>query len=140
MKKALAIASAFFEQKSSLLFPIANLIKYRRNSSKYNTPSFRTRRHFSRHSYRGISLQEWASLAGGDNRHSHRKVSSPCYATRSPTKRTTLVGSLVLSVKFGTPPLVALRLEAPNRHIPFISTLRICCRLDKATPSAIINY
>ena len=38
--------------------------RLRRNSSKYNTPSFRTRRHFSHHSYRGISLQDCPSLAG----------------------------------------------------------------------------
>ena len=34
-------------------------------------------------------------------RHAHRKVSFLHYATRSPTKRTTLVGSLVLFVKLG---------------------------------------
>ncbi len=48
--------------------------------------------------------------------------------------------SLVLIVKLGTYPLVALRLEAPNRHIPLLSALQTSIRSDKATPSKIINY
>ena len=40
-------------------------------------------------------------VAGDNTRHAHRKVSFTRYATRSPTKRTTLVGSLVLIVKLG---------------------------------------
>ena len=38
-------------------------------------------------------------VAGDNTRHSHRKVSSPCYITRSRAKKATLARSLVLSVK-----------------------------------------
>ena len=67
----------------------------------------------------------------GRQRRSHKKVSSPCYITRSPTKRTTLVGSLVLIVKLGA--RYGRRLAPPryeythtvhkcalNKHIPLI--------------------
>ena len=135
--------------------------KVRHNSLNAITPSFRTRRHVhfgvcapqsasfalatthspdvllnaSRPTTRiGTILYNIIRRSRGDNRHSHRKVSSPYYATRSPIKRTTLIGSLVLIVKFGTPPLVALRLEAPNKHIPLISTLRTSFRSGVGVP------
>ena len=54
-------------------------------------------------------------------RHAHRIVSFTYYATRSPTKRTTLVGSLVLIVKLGARCGRRLAPPTPNKHIPFIS-------------------
>ena len=64
-------------------------------------------------------------VAGDNTRHAHREVSFPRYATRSPTKRTTLVGSLVLFVKLGA--RCGRRLAPPtsNKHIPLISALRM---------------
>ncbi len=51
-------------------------------------------------------------FAWGNTRHSHRKVSSPCYITRSRAKKATLARSLVLSVKFGA--RYGRRLAAPR--------------------------
>ena len=45
-------------------------------------------------------------------RHAHRKVSCSCYITRSPTKRTTLVGSLVLIVELGAQRLAAVAAQS----------------------------
>ena len=61
-------------------------------------------------------------VAGDNTRHAHREVSFPRYATRSPTKRTTLVGSLVLFVKLGARCGRRLAPPTPNKHIPLIST------------------
>ena len=59
----------------------------------------------------GTFLYKIFRRSRGRQRHSHRRVSFTYYATRSPTKRTTLVGSLVLIVKLGTYSLTALRFE-----------------------------
>ena len=69
-------------------------------------------------------------VAGDNTRHAHREVSFPRYATRSPTKRTTLVGSLVLFVKLGVRCGRRLAPPTPNKHIPLISTPWISVRLS----------
>ena len=63
---------------------------------------------------------------GGNTRHAHRQVSFSRYATRSPIKRTTLIGSLVLIVKLGARYGRRLAPPTPNKHIPFISFARNC--------------
>ena len=142
-----------------MLFDLFIENRVRRNSSKYNTPLFPDTPVFLPPLVQGQFSTTLSVARGGDItrltqsvtiaipslrslRHAHRKVSFSHYATRSPTKRTTLVGSLVLSVELGTQKLAALRLEAPslNKHIPLISTLRMSIRSDKAISSAIINY
>ena len=61
--------------------------------------------------------------AWGNTRHSHRKVSSPCYITRSRAKKATLARSLVLSVKFGA--RYGRRLAAP-RPLKVFQKIKIC--------------
>ena len=53
--------------------------------------------------------------------------------------RNRMAQSLVLIVKFGTQRLAALRLEAPNRHIPLISSLRMSVHSGVGVPPTIIN-
>ena len=69
-------------------------------------------------------------VAGDNTRHSHRKVSFSCYATRSRAKKSTLARSLVLSVKFGARygHRLAIPISSLNRHSPFISMLRMSMR------------
>ena len=59
---------------------------------------------------------------GEDRRHSHRQVSSPCYATRSQVQRTTHTCSLVQPSSSALILAFALRTLTSNKHIPFIST------------------
>ena len=49
---------------SANLFSMLHINRVSLNSFKYNTPSFRTRRHFSHHSVRDNSLHKYSSLAG----------------------------------------------------------------------------
>ena len=88
-------------------------------------------------------------VAGNNTQHSHRRVSSSTYATRSRAKKSTLARSLVQSVKLDARFLAAVATRVPslNKHIPCISTLRmsfISFQLSflisfKASPIPIIN-
>ena len=87
------------------------------------TPSFRTRRYFSHHSYKDNSLQNYPSLVGATfGTHINRGISLiiPLVHGR---KKSTLARSLVQFVKFGAKRLAAVAASVPstNEHIPFIS-------------------
>ena len=88
------------------------------------TPSFRTRRYFSHHSNKGNSLQKYSSFAGETLGTRIDKDISLIMPLRFVCLlRNNTAQSLVLSVKLGAQMLAALRLEALNGHIPFISVL-----------------
>ena len=97
----------------------------RRNSSKYNTPSFRTRRYFSHHSYKDISLQHCSSLVGATlGTHIDRDISLVVPPRFVRLLRNNTAQSLVQIVEFGAQRLAALRLEVTSLklHIPFTRT------------------
>ena len=65
--------------------------------------------------------------AWGNTRCSHRKVSSPCYITRSRAKKihTRPFTCTIRQARRSLPRRLAARVPSLNKHIPCISTLRM---------------